>query len=111
MWFFYSFFNKSTVSNYIGFGGPIDLAAILDFVDSVHDLIIVADSNASDLIREIATESGVDFDELCISICVLLCGQILYSNKKKKSLINNLSFLIFYFFKLFLGSGPCNYGY
>ncbi|KAE8124288.1 hypothetical protein FH972_019187 [Carpinus fangiana] len=46
-----------------GFGGPVDLAAILDFVDSGHDLIIVADSNASDLIREIATESGVDFDE------------------------------------------------
>ncbi|XP_050263032.1 dolichyl-diphosphooligosaccharide--protein glycosyltransferase 48 kDa subunit [Quercus robur] len=45
------------------FGGSIDLAAILDFVDSGHDLIIAADSNASDLIREIATESGVDFDE------------------------------------------------
>lgn len=39
------------------------MAAILDFVDSGHDLIIAADSNASDLIREIATESGVDFDE------------------------------------------------
>jgi hypothetical protein len=61
------------------------LAAILDFVDSGHDLIIVVDSNASDLIREIATKPGVDFDEVCISICVLLCGQILYSNKKKKN--------------------------
>ena len=56
------------VSNSVGFGGSIDLAAILDFVDSGHDLIIAADSNASDLIREIATESGVDFDEVCISI-------------------------------------------
>uniref|UniRef100_A0A2N9ED59 Dolichyl-diphosphooligosaccharide--protein glycosyltransferase 48 kDa subunit n=1 Tax=Fagus sylvatica TaxID=28930 RepID=A0A2N9ED59_FAGSY len=45
------------------FGGSIDLAAILDFVDSGHDLIVAADSNASDLIREIATESGIDFDE------------------------------------------------
>ncbi|XP_019413864.1 PREDICTED: dolichyl-diphosphooligosaccharide--protein glycosyltransferase 48 kDa subunit-like [Lupinus angustifolius] len=45
------------------FGGSIDAAAILDFVDSGHDLIVAADSNASDLIREIATESGVDFDE------------------------------------------------
>ncbi|KAF3435620.1 hypothetical protein FNV43_RR22711 [Rhamnella rubrinervis] len=45
------------------FGGSIDQAAILDFVDSGHDLIITADANASDLIREIATECGVDFDE------------------------------------------------
>ncbi|KAB2603054.1 dolichyl-diphosphooligosaccharide--protein glycosyltransferase 48 kDa subunit-like [Pyrus ussuriensis x Pyrus communis] len=45
------------------FGGSIDLAAILDFVDSGHDLIIAADTNASDLIRQIAVECGVDFDE------------------------------------------------
>ncbi|KAK9287323.1 hypothetical protein L1049_015738 [Liquidambar formosana] len=45
------------------FGGSIDLAAILDFVDSGHDLILGADASASDLIREIATECGVDFDE------------------------------------------------
>ncbi|KAI4375703.1 hypothetical protein MLD38_013540 [Melastoma candidum] len=45
------------------FGGSIDQAAILDFVDSGHDLIIAADVNASDLIKEIATECGVDFDE------------------------------------------------
>ncbi|MED6204147.1 Dolichyl-diphosphooligosaccharide--protein glycosyltransferase 48 kDa subunit [Stylosanthes scabra] len=45
------------------FGGSIDAAAILDFVDSGHDLIVAASSNASDLIREIATECGVDFDE------------------------------------------------
>ena len=47
-----------------GFGGSIDAAAILDFVDSGHDLIVAADNNASDLIREIATECGVDFDEV-----------------------------------------------
>ncbi|KAI4295557.1 hypothetical protein L6164_035592 [Bauhinia variegata] len=45
------------------FGGSIDSATILDFVDSGHDLIITADSNASDIIRNIATECGVDFDE------------------------------------------------
>lgn len=58
-------------TNCAGFGGSIDVAAILDFVDSGHDLIVVADSNASDLIREIATECGVDFDEVpAILICM-----------------------------------------
>lgn len=60
-------FLRLFVSKFVGFGGSIDLAAILDFVDSGHDLIIAADNNASDLIREIATECGVDFDEVCIS--------------------------------------------
>lgn len=50
----------------VGFGGSIDAAAILAFVDSGHDLIVAADNNASDLIREIATECGVDFDEVII---------------------------------------------
>ncbi|KAK7264321.1 hypothetical protein RJT34_31928 [Clitoria ternatea] len=45
------------------FGGSVDAAAILDFVDSGHDLIVAVDTNASDLIREIATDCGVDFDE------------------------------------------------
>ncbi|KAF8405173.1 hypothetical protein HHK36_010073 [Tetracentron sinense] len=45
------------------FGGSLDLAAVLDFVDSGHDLIVAADVSASDLIRDIATECGVDFDE------------------------------------------------
>ncbi|PSS29406.1 Dolichyl-diphosphooligosaccharide--protein like [Actinidia chinensis var. chinensis] len=45
------------------FGGSVDLAAIVDFVDSGRDLIIAADTSASDLIREIAAECGVDFDE------------------------------------------------
>lgn len=55
-----------------GFGGSIDAAAILDFVDSGHDLIVAADSNASDLIREIATECGVDFDEVLTIYLILL---------------------------------------
>ncbi|XP_027163114.1 dolichyl-diphosphooligosaccharide--protein glycosyltransferase 48 kDa subunit-like [Coffea eugenioides] len=45
------------------FGGSINTAAIMDFVDAGHDLILVADESASDLIREVATECGVDFDE------------------------------------------------
>lgn len=36
----------------------------MEFVDSGHDLIVAADSNASDFIRNIAAESGVDFDEV-----------------------------------------------
>nr|CAN69595.1 hypothetical protein VITISV_005658 [Vitis vinifera] len=45
------------------FGGSLDLGAILDFVDSGHDLIITTDASASGLIRSIATDCGVDFDE------------------------------------------------
>ncbi|XP_042495714.1 dolichyl-diphosphooligosaccharide--protein glycosyltransferase 48 kDa subunit-like [Macadamia integrifolia] len=45
------------------FGGSVDLAAVLDFVDSGHDLIVAAAASASDLIRDIATECGVEFDE------------------------------------------------
>ncbi|KAF3795482.1 Dolichyl-diphosphooligosaccharide--protein glycosyltransferase subunit [Nymphaea thermarum] len=46
-----------------GLGGSLDVAAVLDFVDSCHDLILAADVGASDLIRDIATECGADFDE------------------------------------------------
>ncbi|XP_077224464.1 dolichyl-diphosphooligosaccharide-protein glycosyltransferase 48kDa subunit family protein [Tasmannia lanceolata] len=45
------------------FGGSLDLGTVLEFVDSGHDLIIAADASASELIRDIATECGVDFDE------------------------------------------------
>lgn len=48
----------------IGFGGSLNLGAVLDFVDSGHDLILAADSSPSDLIRNVATEFGVDFDEV-----------------------------------------------
>lgn len=44
----------------------MDLAAVLDFVDSGHDLIVAADTSASDLIKSIATECGVDFDEVSL---------------------------------------------
>ncbi|PWA43282.1 dolichyl-diphosphooligosaccharide-protein glycosyltransferase 48kDa subunit family protein [Artemisia annua] len=45
------------------FGGNLDVAGILEFVDSGKDLIVAADSSASDLIRNVAAECGVDFDE------------------------------------------------
>ncbi|KAK6152969.1 hypothetical protein DH2020_012608 [Rehmannia glutinosa] len=45
------------------FGGSLDVEGVLDFVDSGHDLILAADSNAADLVRNIAAECGVDFDE------------------------------------------------
>lgn len=52
----------------VGFGGSIDQAAILDFVDSGHDLIVAADVQSSDLIREIAAECGADFDEVPFAV-------------------------------------------
>ncbi|KAH9624665.1 hypothetical protein KSS87_001675 [Heliosperma pusillum] len=45
------------------FGGSVNQAAVLEFVDSGRDLIVALDVNSSDFIREIATECGVDFDE------------------------------------------------
>ncbi|KAL6494773.1 Dolichyl-diphosphooligosaccharide--protein glycosyltransferase 48 kDa subunit [Orobanche gracilis] len=45
------------------YGGSIDAASLIDFVDSGHDLILAADASASELIREVAAECGVDFDE------------------------------------------------
>ena len=47
-----------------GLGGNLDTAAVMDFVDSGHDLILAADATTSEAIREIATECGADFDEV-----------------------------------------------
>ncbi|RAL46585.1 hypothetical protein DM860_004864 [Cuscuta australis] len=44
-------------------GGSLVSAALLDFVDSGQDLILAADGNVFGLIRNIAAECGVDFDE------------------------------------------------
>ncbi|GJN09914.1 hypothetical protein PR202_ga27968 [Eleusine coracana subsp. coracana] len=38
------------------FGGSVDQNAVLEFIDAGHDMILAADSSASDLIRGIATE-------------------------------------------------------
>ena len=46
----------------------MDVAGILDFVDSGRDLILAADGGMSDFIRDLANECGVEFDEVCI-IC------------------------------------------
>lgn len=48
----------------LGFGGNVDVASLVAFVDSGHDLILAADTSISELIREIAVECGVDFDEV-----------------------------------------------
>ncbi|CAO2815088.1 unnamed protein product [Amaranthus hypochondriacus] len=45
------------------FGGSVNQATVLEFVDSGRDLILALDVNSSDLIREIATECGVEFDD------------------------------------------------
>ena len=42
----------------------MDQNSILEFIDAGHDMILAADSSASDLIRGIATECGVEFDEV-----------------------------------------------
>ncbi|KAI5071585.1 hypothetical protein GOP47_0013836 [Adiantum capillus-veneris] len=45
------------------FGGSVDAASIIDFVDSGRDLILAGDVGMSDVIRDIAYECGVDFEE------------------------------------------------
>ena len=44
------------------FGGSVDATALLEFVDAGHDLLLATDSDASDEIRELAADLGVDFD-------------------------------------------------
>lgn len=56
----------------IEFGGSLDLAAIVDFEDSSHDVIVDADENPFDLSGNIAAECGVYFDKvsaLIFQIC------------------------------------------
>jgi hypothetical protein len=47
-----------------GFGGAVDVAGILDFIDSGRDVIIAGDIGMSDAIRDLANECGVEFDEV-----------------------------------------------
>ncbi|KAL3159401.1 hypothetical protein ABBQ38_009831 [Trebouxia sp. C0009 RCD-2024] len=44
------------------FGGAVDATALLEFVDAGHDLLLAVESNASDELRELAADLGVDFD-------------------------------------------------
>ena len=46
----------------IEFGGLIDAAAIIDFIDSGRNVIIAADTTESDPNREIAQELGITPD-------------------------------------------------
>jgi oligosaccharyltransferase complex subunit beta len=45
------------------FGGEVDVHSILDFIDSGHDVFLATDAGATDMLRELATEFGVEFDE------------------------------------------------
>lgn len=40
----------------------MDATALLDFVDAGHDLLLAVETNASDELRELAADLGVDFD-------------------------------------------------
>lgn len=60
------------ISLCVGLGGSLDSKSIADFIDSGRDLILSADTSASDLIRGIATECGVDFDEVGFSECGII---------------------------------------
>ncbi|MCO5566336.1 hypothetical protein L7F22_020013 [Adiantum nelumboides] len=53
------------VVNYVihEFGGSVDAASIIDFVDSGRDLILAGDVGMSDVIRDIANECGIEFEE------------------------------------------------
>ncbi|KAL9245993.1 hypothetical protein vseg_019582 [Gypsophila vaccaria] len=43
--------------------GSLKLSDVLDFVDNGGDLILAANDNASEFVRSVASECGVDFDE------------------------------------------------
>ncbi|KAF2361925.1 Dolichyl-diphosphooligosaccharide--protein glycosyltransferase 48kDa subunit [Trinorchestia longiramus] len=45
------------------FGGSLGVEAIIEFVDEGGNLIIAGSTDATDLIRELATEVGVEMDE------------------------------------------------
>ncbi|CAD5122423.1 DgyrCDS10851 [Dimorphilus gyrociliatus] len=45
------------------FGGSIDVAAITSFVDNGGNILVAANSNIGEPIRELATECGIEFDE------------------------------------------------
>lgn len=45
------------------FGGSVDNSAILNFIDAGGNVLIAADSNIGEPIRELASECGVEFDE------------------------------------------------
>uniref|UniRef100_A0A383W075 Dolichyl-diphosphooligosaccharide--protein glycosyltransferase 48 kDa subunit n=1 Tax=Tetradesmus obliquus TaxID=3088 RepID=A0A383W075_TETOB len=50
------------------FGGDISSAAILDFVDSGKNLLLAASSDASDAVRSLALECGVELDDKATTV-------------------------------------------
>ena len=45
------------------FGGSIDVPAITSFIDGGGNVLVAANSNIGEPIRELASECGVEFDE------------------------------------------------
>ena len=45
-----------------GFGGAIDNAAILEFVDAGHSVLVAVDSDVADEQRELISDFGVDLE-------------------------------------------------
>ena len=45
------------------FGGSVNTAAVTSFIDGGGNVLIAANSNVGEGIREIASECGVEFDE------------------------------------------------
>lgn len=46
-----------------GFGGDVNPEGILEFIDAGHNMILAAAPDASEPIRNLALEVGVDFDD------------------------------------------------
>lgn len=76
------------------FGGSVDAAGILDFVDSGRDLILAADIGMSDLIRDIANECGVEFDEDPDAVVIDHLNFALTKSEIEHSLIAADSFVV-----------------
>ena len=47
----------------IEFGGNVNVQAITDFIDNGGNVLVAANSNVGDAIRELATEVGIEIDE------------------------------------------------
>lgn len=48
---------------YPEFGGSISVQAITDFIDNGGNILVAANSNVGDAVRELATECGLEIDE------------------------------------------------
>jgi oligosaccharyltransferase complex subunit beta len=53
----------STIDFCLEFGGTIDVAAITSFIDGGGNVLVAADSNVGETIRDLASECGVEIDE------------------------------------------------